>query len=460
VPRTPADDEELATLLDATAGIVTVSPSFTVTVTAGPDRDASISLDEATPGRIFVGTSPACALRLTDPKVSRRHLALEVDATSLRLIDLGSTNGTRVSDLVVRDASLSGGERIALGDSALLVGRGPGAAPPSGRHESFGAVVGKSDAMCRLYPLCHKLAAAEIPLLIEGETGTGKEVLAEAIHAASARAAGPFVVCDCTAIAPNLAEAALFGHERGAFTGATGSQRGFFEQADDGTLLLDEIGDLDLGLQAKLLRAIERREIRRVGGDRWIRVDVRVIAATRRNLDREIEAGRFRDDLFYRLAIARVELPPLRKRRGDVAVLARHFWSRLGGGASGLPADLERRLDTHEWPGNVRELRNTIARHVALGDLAMDGALGARGPRTSGTEFSAEGDAEDFTARVLSLELPLVTSRDMVVEAFERRYIARLLDKYSGDATRAAASAGVARRYFQLLRAKRSRTED
>src|SRR5262249_22135835 len=194
----------------------------------------------------------------------------------------------------------------------------------------FGRVLGASREMRRLYPLCERLAASRVPVVIEGETGTGKEILAESLHEAGPRTAAPFAVFDCTAVPANLMESELFGHDRGAITGAVMTRKGILEEADGGTLLIDEIGDLDLQLQPKLLRALERGEVRRVGGDRWLKVDVRILAATRRNLDVEVQEGRFRDDLFHRLAVARIELPPLRERKGDVAVLASHFSEEMG----------------------------------------------------------------------------------------------------------------------------------
>jgi DNA-binding NtrC family response regulator len=257
-------------------------------------------------------------------------------------------------------------------------------------------------------------------------------------------------------------ESALFGHERGAFTGATTLHKGFFEQAHGGTLLLDELGDLDIALQAKLLRAIERQEVRRVGGDRWLKVNARVMAATRRDLEKEIQAGRFRDDLFYRLAVARIELPALRDRRGDIATLAQFFWGQLGGGQTPIPHDFLLRLEAYAFPGNVRELRNTIARRLALGDLAGDPGVGAPSLHEREAEAEAEGEAAappgegDIIDRVVALGLPLSDSRAMVVEDFERRYIQDMLGRHGGDASRAAAAAGVARRYFQLLRSKRT----
>jgi DNA-binding NtrC family response regulator len=303
--------------------------------------------------------------------------------------------------------------------------------------------------MRKLYPLCERLAVADVPIVIEGETGTGKELLAEALHETSARAQGPFVVFDCTALPPNLIDSALFGHERGAFTGAVDTRTGAFEQAHGGTLLSDEIGELDAALQPKLLRALERSEVQRLGSNRWRKIDVRVIAATRRDLDREVQAGRFREDLFFRLAVARLELPPLRERHGDIGLLTRHFWKKLGGELPVPPAMLAR-FEDYTWPGNVRELRNAIARRIALGELANEGvdevAPPSRDPVRGGS---------DLVERVLALELPLPRARQRVVEEFERRYVERVLAKYDGNVTRAAAASGIARRYFYTLRARR-----
>ncbi|HMR08863.1 MAG TPA: sigma 54-interacting transcriptional regulator, partial [Polyangiaceae bacterium] len=282
----------------------------------------------------------------------------------------------------------------------------------------------------------------DVPVIIEGETGTGKEVVGEALHEGGPRAKRPLAVFDCTAVAPSLVEAALFGHERGAFTGATTSRRGVFEQADGGTLLIDEIGDLELSLQPKLLRAVERSEVRRVGGQDWIRVDVRILAATRRDLDLEVQTGRFREDLFYRLNIARVELPPLRERPGDVALLARYFWDRLGGTDLPIPYDLFESWEDYHWPGNVRELENAVARRLALGELAPSLHEGNRAQPGERLEVPFE------TGKALAL------ARGEAVAEFERAYLERLLAAHSGDVSAAAQAAGVGRRYFNMLRAR------
>jgi DNA-binding NtrC family response regulator len=309
---------------------------------------------------------------------------------------------------------------------------------------SFGPMLGASAEMRRIYPLCERIAAASVPVVIEGETGTGKEVLAEALHQRGPRA-GPFVVFDCTAVAATLVESELFGHERGAFTGAVAAHKGLFEQATGGTLLVDEIGDLDLALQPKLLRAIERSEIRRVGGDRRIQVDVRVLAATRRNLEELVKEGRFRDDLFHRMAVARIALPPLRERKGDVQLLAQHFLRELGADPDSLDAELLARWEAYLWPGNVRELRNAVARHNALGELgAREGGPG-------------EALSLDTVERVLALNLPIHQARERVLEDFERRYLEHALSRHRGVVTHAAKAAGIARRHFQRLRARSSK---
>jgi DNA-binding NtrC family response regulator len=419
--------------------------AFVVRVLSGPNAGASFTLSPTQPTRALIGQSPACDLRLDDRQVSRRHLAIEPADGNLRLTDLESTNGTR--------ALLSGGERVELGGSVLEISRTqPATRAALTQATSFGTLLGASPVMRRIYPLCERLAASSVPVVIEGETGTGKEVLAESLHEKGPRSSGPFVVFDCTAVPANLLESALFGHERGAFTGATESRRGVFEEAHGGTLLIDEIGDLELELQAKLLRALERSEVRRLGGKAWKRVDVRVLAATRRDLDQLVQAGRFRDDLFYRLAVARIELPPLRRREGDVALLARAFWQRMGGGGE-LPEPFAARLEGYGWPGNVRELHNAVARQVALGDLADDlqrsTAVGASAPVNGG----------DLVSTILALDLPLPRAREKMVSEFEARYVERVLAQHGGNVTRAAQASGIAHRYFQLLRARVARRD-
>jgi two-component system response regulator HydG len=428
--------------------------AFDLEVVEGPDRGKRFTVDVSSPSRVLVGQSPACVLALSDRSASRRHASLELTERGLRLTDLGSTNGTFVGELPVVQLYLQGGESIRIGQTTLRVKSrlvSTSASDLSPPPDRFGRLIGASLEMRRLYPLCERLAASNVPVILEGETGTGKEVLAESLHDQGPRAARPFVVFDCTAVPPNLVESELFGHERGAFTGAVSRRKGVFEQAEGGTLLIDEIGDLDISLQPKLLRAIERSQIRRVGGDHSFQVDVRVLAATRRDLDRQVLAGRFRDDLFHRLAVTRIELPPLRKRRGDIPLLARHFSAELGADKDTFEARIQRQLRDWEddpWPGNVRELRNAVARLLALGDLDEET------PETGEGAGAAVSSRSDVIERVLAEGMAFGRARARVLEEFRRRYVERVLADHDGNVMRAAAASGIGRRYFQRIKAK------
>jgi DNA-binding NtrC family response regulator len=432
----------------------TTSASFRLLVTEGADRGVQVEVTPDLPARLLLGKGPACDVQLKDPEASRRHAALDVVGQRLSLTDLDSTNGTFVNGLCVSKAFLAGGEQITIGSTVLrveLVTEAASAAIPFRDH--FGRVSGASLPMRRLYALCDRLALTEVPVVIEGETGTGKEQLAEALHEVGPRAQGPFVVFDCTAVTPNLIESELFGHERGAFTGSVGVHRGVFERASGGTLLVDEIGDLPGALQAKLLRAIQRSQVTRVGGEKALDVDVRLLFATRRDLDKEVQDGRFRDDLFHRIAVARIELPPLRDRHGDITLLATRFWTQMGGDPKQLSADVLGAWEAYPWPGNIRELRNAVMRRIALGDLT-DGPESAEvDPRGSPVPRATLGKG-DTIARILAQDPTLEDARNQLRSEFETRYIAHALEKGGGNVGRAAAFAGVAHRHFQRIKAK------
>jgi DNA-binding NtrC family response regulator len=445
-PRDTLD--ETRTGIAAPAPNAAVGHGYELVVVEGPDSGQRFHVQGGEASRTLLGQSQVCDVRLTDRLISRRHAALSPVPSGLRLVDLESTNGTFLGGIRVFDALLSGGELIRLGETVIHVEVTGESAEELTTATRFGRLIGSSHAMRRLYPVCERLARSDVPVVIEGETGTGKEVLAEAIHEASSRQRGPFVVFDCTAVPPTLVESELFGHERGAFTGAVGARRGVFEQAHGGTLLIDEIGDLELTLQPKLLRALERSEIRRVGGDKWIKVDIRVLAATRRDLDREVEEGRFRDDLFFRLAVARIELPPLRKRVGDVEVLTRHLWDQLKGKGE-PPYDLLRRLERQPWNGNVRELANAVARFLAIGAESAQGEASPPPPSQARSPLPAE-ESELFG-------LPYPIARDKVLANFERAYVERLLAAHGGNVTRAAEASGIGRRYFTTLAARQKK---
>lgn len=404
----------------------------------GPDLGAEAMVGGEV-GSIAIGTSEACTLRLTDRSVSRRHLVLELEGDRLALRDLGSRNGTRVSGLRIEEASIEGHAVVSIGNTRIELTPMVVDVVPLSTAESFGSVLGRSRVMRRLYPLLERFAASDLSLVLEGDTGTGKELVAESLHAAGARSSGPFVVFDCSVVPVGIVEAELFGHVRGSFTGATEDRAGVFRDAHGGTLFLDEVADLPLALQPKLLRVLDRKQVRPLGASAFVEVDVRVIAATRRNLDREVQSGRFREDLFHRLAVGRVELPPLRRRHGDVALLVAHFWKELGGRDTPSP-ELVSRLEESALPGNVRELKNAVARAIALGVLADPGALVDR------------DDDEQWIHRLL--DLPLREARQKLQDEFEQRYVRRQLERAKGNVTHAAKASGVARRYFQVLKAR------
>ncbi|HVK77399.1 MAG TPA: sigma 54-interacting transcriptional regulator [Kofleriaceae bacterium] len=403
-------------------------------VVRGPDAGREIEIGAA---EVRVGSHPSNQLVLADPRVSRFHLRLAGDERGVRAIDLGSANGTTIAGLRVRDVYIGDGTVIEVGDSALeiraLGGAGEEALPAD---EVFGELVGRSVGMRRVFGVARRAAGAASTVLILGETGTGKDLLARAIHGASPRAAGPFVVFDCGAVAPTLVEAALFGHVRGAFTGADVDRPGVFEQAHGGTLFLDEIGELPLALQPKLLRALETGQVQRLGAAQPVAVDVRIIAATHRDLRAEVDAERFRADLYYRLAVIAIEVPPLRDRPDDVPILAAHFartvLGRTGGDLGWLRPHLEDafgQLRGQPWPGNVRELRNAVERAIALADPAA----------LAGDPLARLIELRASLRRTRRGRLPLETAR----AEFDREYLRDLLADTGGDVRAAAELAGV-----------------
>jgi transcriptional regulator with GAF, ATPase, and Fis domain len=336
---------------------------FEVTVVDGVDRGkrAVSSSDE-----LSVGTAEGNDLQLTDPSVSRHHCALHIDERGLELRDLGSRNGTLFGTVELVRCYVQTGIRVRIGQTTLAVDLlDRDIEQPIAATDRFGPLLGGSPAMRRLYPLLEQCGRSAATVLVQGETGTGKELVAEAIHGSSDRRDGPFMVIDCGALSHDLAESELFGHVEGAFTGADAARTGAFEAADGGTVFLDEIGELPLTLQPLLLRALENRTIRRVGSNRQRPVDVRVIAASHRDLRELVNAKRFRADLYYRLHVIRIVVPPLRERAGDVALLAAHYWRALR--SDPIPDAFVAQLGAQSWPGNVRELRNAVERASQLG---------------------------------------------------------------------------------------------
>jgi DNA-binding NtrC family response regulator len=399
-------------------------------VVAGPDAGKRVEIERVA----RIGARSLADLVLADPKVSGLHCEVHL-GESVRLRDLGSKNGTFVAGVRVVEALLAPNDVIALGDTRLQVVPLGARAEPLLDADDFHGLVGQSPAIRALTARLAQLAGNDTTVLIQGETGTGKERVAEALHLASRRASQPQVVVDCGAMPATMIEAELFGHERGAFTGAVASVPGAFERAQGGTLFLDEIGELPLELQPKLLRAIESRVVRRLGGTRTLDVDVRVVSATNRDLPLEVAAGRFREDLFYRLAVVTLKVPPLRDRLEDVPLLVGRIARDLGVDPSPFlePSAMEA-LQRHAWPGNVRELRNAIERAAALAE-PLDAPSSPPGPTdTTGTVASA-----------VDIEVPLRLGRQRVVERYERAYVEKLLSACNGNVSEASRRAGLER---------------
>src|SRR5689334_14454429 len=355
-------------------------------VVAGPDVGKSIELAQPA---IMIGRTGA-DLNLTDPKVSGLHAELRLQADGYRIRDLGSTNGTHVRGVRIVDGFIAPGATIQIGKSAVVFDPLDDSVSVPLWHESrLHGLIGGSAAMRHMFDLINRFAQSDATVLIQGETGAGKEGVADAIHQCSPRRDGPFVVLDCSAIPEQLFEDQIFGHEQGAFTGAGKATMGVFEAAHGGTLFLDEIGELPLDVQAKLLRAVETRKVRRLGGTKVFASDVRLVAATNRDLAAEVNRGTFRADHYYRLAVARPAVPPLRERREDLSLLVEHFLRQLsvssGHPDPRLPDDFMSRAMRHTWPGNVRELRNSVERAVLLPN--HPGVAFEAPPKKEGTGF-------------------------------------------------------------------------
>ncbi|GMU59757.1 MAG: hypothetical protein AMXMBFR34_15200 [Myxococcaceae bacterium] len=396
---------------------------YTLSVVKGADRGKSVRVDRS---RFSVGALDGNGLKLGDPTVSGLHLELSHHEAGIRVRDLGSRNGTFVDGVRVLDALLTGPATLTLGASELRFEPQAGSIDVAASGvDHFGPLVGSSLPMRELYALLESFAKTDSTVLIHGETGTGKELVAEAIAQASPRVDQPLVVVDCSALAPTLVESELFGHEKGAFTGATAAKPGVFERAHGGTVFLDEVGELPLELQPRLLRVLERREVQRLGAKGPTTVDVRILAATHRALEAEVNAGRFRADLFYRLSVLRVEVPALRDRKEDLPALVRHF----GGPGFALDEKALQRLLSHDWPGNVRELRNAVERLRA-------GAAPITAPEAASTTPPAPP---------IRLEDPFLVQKERLVQAFERQYAKALLEACQGNLAEGARLAGVSR---------------
>jgi len=417
-------------------------------VEAGPDAGLVKDFESTW---FQVGARKSCDLSLSDRKISGHHFEIRLDERGYRLRDLESTNGTFVAGLRVRDVYLNPSSIIGLGETRIRFEPLESSVPVEvSQRDRVVGMVGASVAMRALYARLERIASTNTTVLITGETGTGKELVAEALHEESGRASGPFVIVDCGSIPEPLVESELFGHERGAFTGAVSTNIGAFERAHGGTVFLDEIGELPLELQPKLLRALESRQVRRVGGRQIIPVDMRVIAATNRDLAVEMNRGRFREDLYYRLAVVQIQVPPLRDRREDIPLLVQHFLDEIPGGERvRMRPETLSALAQHDYPGNVRELRNLVERVVALAGtrgeaMAVLPDRSAPGPASREEPHVDSPDAEVFVVTV-DETIPLKRARKQMNDEFERRYLERLLARHGGNVSAAARAAGLDR---------------
>jgi DNA-binding NtrC family response regulator len=405
-------------------------------VLQGPNQGVVV---EDRGGELSCGTAPDNALVLSDPTVSRYHFTISATPRGALLKDLGSTNGVVLSGCRIDSAWIDPGLTMLVGLSTLRFEDGDAEiAEPLSRDDRFGRALGTSVAMRRIFQMLPRIASSDSTVLIEGETGTGKTLVADAIHQASPRAARPFSVVDCGAIPPTLIESELFGHEKGAFTGAAAARVGAIEAAAGGTVFFDEVGELPLDLQPRLLRVIEDRTIKRVGGRDPLKVDVRVIAATNQDLRSAVNRGSFRADLYYRLNVASLHLPPLRERREDIPMFVETFYAQYAG-HPGAPQALIDELARHDWPGNVRELRAAVERAVLLGDRALWSSLDdvTRGVAPPADVFD---DAASFRV-----------AKEHAVARWERGYLEELLRRHGGNLSRAARAARMDRTHLREL---------
>ncbi|MGZ3476356.1 MAG: sigma 54-interacting transcriptional regulator [Polyangiales bacterium] len=432
-------------------GIATASPDGAlVAVLSGKAKGTTVRIPGEPGAVVKNGKAPDNDIVLPDDTVSRYHLTIGRVREGLQVKDLGSTNGVRIGGAKIKEAIVDPGSVIRAGEVELSIRLEiQGVEIPPSQSDRFQLALGTSIAMRRIFGLLERIAPTMATVLLTGETGTGKDVLARSIHAASPRASAPFEVVDCGAVTHTLIESELFGHERGAFTGAIAARAGAFERANGGTLFLDEVGELPLELQPKLLRVLEAKEFRRVGGNKTLTADVRVVAATTRDLPREVERGKFREDLYFRLAVVPIVVPPLRSRPEDVPVLARKILDAAAGeGELRIPDETLVALRAHDWPGNVREMRNVLERAAYLARASGEEELrliGLPAPRRSSTPgdpfvFEATSSYRDTRAKFDTL--------------FEKKYVTWLLGRHSGNVSAAAREAQMDRKHLSDLAKK------
>jgi transcriptional regulator with GAF, ATPase, and Fis domain len=439
-------------------------------VLEGPDggREYEVAREVVT-----VGRSPVCDLTLTDKSVSTRHFSIIADDRGYLLRDEGSTNGTFYADLRVKEVFLKPGTIFRAGNTVLKFQPTQDVVTIElSERDRFDQVIGTSVRMREIFAHLERVSPSDLTVLVQGETGTGKELIAQAIHNYSPRKKRPFVVLDCSAIPKDLIESTIFGHEKGSFTGAIAQHRGVFEQADGGTIFLDEIGELDLNLQPKLLRVLENREVKRVGSDKTTKVDVRVVAATNRDLRKMVTEGGFREDLYFRLSVMQIQLPPLRERPDDTALLVNHFLNGIneqrqtwGRPPLQVSADAMESLKRRPWPGNIRELKNVVERAANLGegpvlttrDFLIGNEVGAFAPppppSAAAAALAADGGAvaPGDLHFFVNIDLEYKDAKQALTDEFEAIYLKKLVDRHQGNISQSAKAAGLTRYHLREL---------
>lgn len=399
---------------------------------------------------MVLGSAEGVALVIQDSRVSRLHAELTLDDSGVWLRDLGSRNGTWVGALRVERAHFSEDGEFRVGGVAVKVTFTQGTKVPLWPQDRLGSLLGRSDTMRELFMQISRVASSEAAVLVNGETGTGKELVAQEIHVASRRSKGPFIVVDCASLPENLLEAELFGHARGAFTGAIAMRAGSIESAHGGTVFLDEVGELPLSMQPKLLRVLESRTVRRIGETDHRPVDVRFVSATHRDLETMVAQGQFREDLFFRLSVLPLTVPPLRERSDDVGLLLSHFLQ----GVAGLDAPTLELVASQRWPGNVRQLKSFAERVMALGlPRAVQMLKGVEVPRPSAPMPPMNSAPLTSVTSPLTVDdtLPFKELRERWVEHLEREYLIKLIARVGRNAGTLADSAGLDRSYINRL---------
>ncbi len=449
MPKEPPGFDEVQTQVQAPpAKYATRALRHRVEVQWTDARGAqSVELD----GRLVVGSAAGSGILVEDPAVSRIHAELELREDGLWIRDLGSRNGTFIEGILVTLGRVPDGGAVRVGSTLLAVRREATPKPVElWPLDAFGPLLGRSAVMRELFARLAKIARTESTVLIQGETGTGKELVAQAIHQASSRVKQPFVVVDCAALPETLLESELFGHAKGAFTGAVSARAGAIEGAETGTVFLDEVGEMPLALQPKLLRVLESRTIRRIGENTHRKIDVRFLSATNRDLRTMVNEGTFREDLYFRLGVLPILVPPLRERSEDLALLMPSF-APVG---TVLGPELLDEAAKRAWRGNVRELRNFVERVVALGSHE---ALSMRAAEASYSDLVGGGEDPQWKTLQSALDRPLQETRTIWLDVLERSYVARLLERHGGNVARAAEAADIDRTHLYRLIRKHER---